>query len=239
MKHKASPDPFSRQASRATEARDAERERLARELHDALGNTLAALKLESHLVCSALERKLAHTPEVDLARILQRSRQIHALLDEAIESTRDMVRDNHPRVLRQRGLTGAIEMLVARFSLHTGITHTISSIDAIEPVDEAQALALYRVAQEALSNIARHAKAGEVVIHLRQHNDCLHLEIHDNGIGLPPQAAAARGFGLSTMRERMLAVGGEFSIDCGKDGGTRITCRTPALSVSTSHSGRA
>ncbi len=244
MKHNTSSNPFSRQASHATHARDAERARVARELHDVLGNTLAALKFESHLLIRALENKLASTPEVDLARILQRSRQINTLLDEAIESTREMVRESHPRVLREMGLAAALETLAQGFTRRTGIAHTVSSTEPMATMDDAQAFALYRVAQEALSNVARHAKATQVVIRLHQLGDGVQLEIADNGGGFTAQSRAGDsnrnglGFGLSTMRERMLAIDGEFSITNCQSGGTRITCRAPALPASLAESGQ-
>ena len=228
MNHTESLNPFSRQAARVVQARDAERERMARDLHDVLGNELAVLKFETHLVTTALEKSLASEPNMDIARVLQRTRQINALLDGVIQSSRQIVHDYHPRVLQERGLVAAIEEQAARFQRRTDIPCTVSSNEDAHTLTGEASLALYRITQEALGNVMRHARASRVLLRLRATSRGVKLDIIDDGIGLPDTLGHGGGYGLSNMHERMRAVGGEFSIQSSPGKGTRITCQASA-----------
>ena len=230
MNHTESLNPFSRQAARVVQARDAERERMARDLHDAFGNELAMLKFETHLVTTALEKSLASEPNMDIARVLQRTRQINALLDGVIQSSRQIVHDYHPRVLQERGLVAAIEEQASHFQRRTGIPCTVSSNEDAPALSDEESLALYRIAQEALGNVMRHARASCVLLRLRATSRSVKLDIIDDGIGMPEKLCVGGGYGLSNMRDRMRAVGGELSIQSSPGKGTRITCQAiPAL----------
>jgi len=222
-----------RQAARLIRAREDERARIARDLHDVLGSTLAALKFDLHLASRQLERKLGRTADVELARVLAHARSMDALVNEAIESCRELVRDHHPRALQEKGLVGAIEDWAFRFARQAGLRCMISSAENLPALPEAMSLALYRVVQEALHNVARHARAASISIRIRAARGQLTLEIQDDGIGIAPNAADSAGgpagYGLTSMRERIHAHEGEVRIAAGPEGGTRIVCRVPLV----------
>ena len=227
MEQMNTPAPFSRLALRLHEAREQERERMARDIHDVLGATLAALKFETHLTCKALDQRLAHAPDVEIARILQRTRQINTLLDEAISASRDLVRDHHPRVLRERGLVAAVEAHAAAFARRSGVKVSVSSSGAGLEVAPEVAIALYRVFQEALTNVLRHAKATRVLARLRLTENDTSLEIRDDGVGIASSDASPVSYGLSNMRERVHAVGGHLKIKTSPGAGTTLILRVP------------
>jgi two-component system, NarL family, sensor histidine kinase UhpB len=215
----------SRRALRAlsasvVEAREEERRRIARELHDELGQRLTALKIDLS--------NLAATAKLDPedARVSSMS----AMLDDTLASVRRIASDLRPSMLDDLGLNAAIEWLARDASRRMGIP-VQTQLPPTEPVvDQRVAIALYRMVQEALTNVARHAKARTVDIRLRRQGASLRLAVSDDGVGLDAAETAPtrRGaVGLIGLRERAHMLGGEVTIGPRPGGGTRVSVRLP------------
>ena len=198
-------------------ARDEEAGRIARELHDELGQVLTGLKLELSTVgracassanAAALERAIAHMSEQ---------------IDRAIDSVRRLSSELRPPVLDRLGLAAAVDWLVREREGTSGLAIMLNVHNLREPIDPLVSITLFRIVQEALTNVLRHADATEVNINLAGHESTLALTIHDNGKGM--DAATAEGplsLGILGMRERVHLVGGSFRMEGGPGRGTTI-----------------
>jgi signal transduction histidine kinase len=218
-------------AARMQTAREEERARVAREIHDELGQALTAIKIDlTALLPKALE---------DEAPSVQRQQTVFRLLDEAIHSVRRIATDLRPGILDDLGLVAAVEWAVEEFQDRTGIESQVSLPDADLPLDAERATALFRILQEALTNVARHAKATRVTVRLAKQDGDLLLEVRDNGSGIrQEQFAASRSLGVLGMRERAILLGGEFNIDGTSENGTTVTVRMPEASTMRSRAGQ-
>jgi len=206
------------------EAREEERRRIARELHDELGQRLTALKID--LATLAARSKMAR----DDPRVAG----MQATLDDTLASVRRIASDLRPLMLDDLGLNAAIEWLARDTSVRMGIAvHTRLPLE--EPaVDKRVATAVFRMVQEALTNVARHAQATSVDVALQVLDESLVLTVADDGVGLPAQAVRRAGsFGLLGLRERALMLGGQIDIQRGRRGGTTMTVRLPSHPAST------
>lgn len=203
-----------------------ERIRISREIHDDLGQRYAALNMDLALIA----RHVDHATDSSLrASVTQEIVSSRKLLDEIVESTRKIIRDLRPEVLDTLGLVSSIAWQAAETEKRHGIrcrTELPSSeIDAGPRVSTA----LFRITQEALTNVVRHSGATEVLIRLVQSNGTLTLEIGDNGKGLSQDDRdKVNSFGLLGMRERVLALGGTFEILALPGAGTRLVVSVPA-----------
>jgi len=207
-------------AARLQTAREEERTRVAREIHDELGQALTAIKIDL--------TALLPTAAVDPGSNLQRGQTVFKLLDEAIHSVRRIATDLRPGVLDDLGLVAAIEWAVEEFQTRTGIESLVSLPDADLALDALSATALFRILQEALTNVARHAQATRVTVRLAQEHGDLSLEVRDNGRGIQEeQLAGGRSLGILGMRERAILLEGEFSIGGTPENGTRVRVRIP------------
>jgi signal transduction histidine kinase len=212
---------LQRLARRLEEVHEDERRRLAHELHDELGQSLTALRLE-----------VAVLGRHGLSR--EQRRALDARLDELLESVQWTVSSLRPKALEEQGLAPACEWLLARFAAQTGLD-VESSIDAHAAPSAETSLAVFRVLQEALTNVGKHAEASGVSIALVREGDEIVLSVTDDGAGFEPSEAprARGGHGLLGMRERALAIGGSVEIEgrhVGADGqpaGTRVVLRVP------------
>ena len=195
--------------------REGERIRIARELHDELGQVLTGMKL--HL--SAMQQRIV--PGDDALKT-QAAYVMHQV-DQAIAMTRSTVLDLRPPALDQ-GLGAAIAWLAGQFTRHSGIACSVNLPEAEIVLGELHAVALFRILQEALTNITRHAGASKASIDLGVRDGRLHLRVVDDGKGfVPTRVVAGRNFGLLGMRERVAMLGGRFEIK-GADGvGTIIS----------------
>ncbi|RNL64791.1 sensor histidine kinase [Nocardioides marmoriginsengisoli] len=183
---------------------EAESARIAQELHDGVGQSLTALLLE-------LGRR--DPPDDDLRE------RVRASLDEV----RGVARQLRPHVLEDLGLRSALAALTTDLFGH-GSTHVKRGIaPGLPELDEATELVVFRVAQEALTNVARHARADTVSISLSQRGDHLVLTVADDGVGIGP---GANGTGIRGMRERAALVGGRLEV-ARRDGGTTVTLDVP------------
>ncbi|RZT10414.1 Histidine kinase-, DNA gyrase B-, and HSP90-like ATPase [Duganella sp. CF402] len=194
--------------------RDAERRRIARDLHDDLGQHLLALGLDLGALASA-HPALRLPLEALQERVGQATRAmraiVHDLPGEALES----------------GLEGAVQQQIAQFSRLSGIRCRLDAEpDAFAAPDGGIEAVLYRVLQESLSNIVRHAQASEVCVGLCRQEHSLSLTVRDNGAGLP-QPTARRGHGLRGIAQRVSEAGGRFDIASTPGAGTALTMSFP------------
>jgi len=201
------------------EAREEERRRLARELHDELGQRLTALKMEL-MACQREHPELA---------VSARAQGILEMLDDTVASTRRIAMELRPLMLDDLGLTEAIDWLVKEFCRRTGIdvdTRLCAGLRALPPQ---LATTIYRIVQEALTNITRHAQATRAAISLNISDHHLLLTIQDNGVGFTKGTRARNpgSFGLLGIRERVLLLGGQLSVGDAPEGGARLVVRVP------------
>jgi len=200
--------------------KEEERERISRDIHDELGSILVRLKIEVALLASKLPA------ESDTLR--GKAHSIEGLLDQAMSTASRVARELRPGILKEFGLPAAIECQAEDFTQRFAIPCRVQcDDDALEP-DPETSLALFRIAQEALTNIAKHAHASLVVMRLRRERGNIMLEIRDNGRGISEaDMMKPKSFGLRGIRERVLSLNGEFSIVPAEHGGTHILLRIP------------
>ncbi|AKF05181.1 Sensory box histidine kinase [Sandaracinus amylolyticus] len=195
-------------------SREDERRRIARDLHDETGQLLTAMRMELDL---------ARSGEGSLASSLERMNDV---LDQAFDATRALVGELRPRILDDLGLGPAIEWYVPRFATRSGLRCEL----VVEPRELVASpeisTAAFRIVQESLTNVARHAAAKSVRVRLAKQRDVLALEIADDGRGFDPSAARA-GYGLLGMRERVLAHDGSLDVDSAPGRGTRVRVTLP------------
>ena len=187
-----------------------ERTRVARELHDQLGQLLTAIKME-----------VAQLPQSSRPHLLE-------LVDKTIDTTVNIVRQLRPTDVDQLGLSGAIEKAARNFQERSGIGCDLSIHPSDFHLEESRAIALYRIFEEALTNIARHAQATHVDIRLRQYAKEVILEVRDDGRGITgEEIASPDAFGLIGMRERVVAFAGRLEIQNIAGSGTFVTAALP------------
>jgi len=182
-----------------------ERQRLARELHDSTAQLLVAVGL----LLSNLKRQSANQESV---RVVE---EIQELMAEAQKEIRSISYLAHPPALEKLGLIGATKALVEGFARRTDLEASFDFAGEPVPISEAAQGAIYRVAQEALSNVHRHARAGSVGALLCFRGSKVHFIIADDGIGISPDSRAGKGsagVGLASMRSRVVELGGRLSI---------------------------
>ncbi|HSB72803.1 MAG TPA: PAS domain S-box protein, partial [Candidatus Methylomirabilis sp.] len=207
-------------AARLQSVREDERTRIAREIHDKLGQALTALKLDLAWIAPRLP--------VDRPALLEKARALLGLLDAAIQSVRRIATELRPGVLDDLGLVAAIEWQAQEFQSRTGITCEFSSGQADLALPPEVGTAVFRICQETLTNVARHAHATQVRIGLEADGGQLVLTVADNGRGITEQELANRtSLGLLGMRERALLLGGQVGIAGRPGGGTTVTVRIP------------
>ncbi|MCE4557260.1 CHASE3 domain-containing protein [Roseateles cellulosilyticus] len=196
--------------------REDERARLARELHDELGALLTAAKLD----VARIRRMTKTAVDID-----ERLKHMSELLDQGIALKRRIIEDLRPSALSNLGLVPALEILTQEFEQRSGLQLSLELNDA--PSDEADRLALYRLVQEALTNILRHAKARHVRVSLGEADGWLQLHIRDDGQGFNPEAVGAGHHGLLGMRYRIESLGGTLQLLSAPGRGTLVLARLP------------
>ncbi len=209
----------TRQSLQATQdaVREQERRRIGRDLHDDLGQHLLALKIEMSML--QVVASGAHP------QLHQKLGNAHHTLDLTIASLRAIINNLRPIGL-EGGLRCAIACQLSQFSRIHGISAAMHADPGAVPAlpDSARDSMLFRLVQEALANVARHAQASAVSVALTQHADQLRLTIADNGIGL---GAPGAGQGLRSMRERVDAFGGQLELQTRAGGGTAVVVTIP------------
>jgi len=206
-------------AAHAEQIKEGERKRIAREIHDDLAQNLLALKIEAEL--------LANRTRGGHRRLHARADATVRQIDVTIRSVRQIINDLRPNVL-DLGLSAAVDWQVADFARRTGIECELVDDDGEHRIDDHSATAFFRILQESLNNVARHARATRVRIALQQQADMLTMTIRDNGVGMQPGSRNRHGsFGLVGIEERVGILGGSFSISSGLDAGTTVVVSIP------------
>src|SRR3954447_4882509 len=201
---------------RALQAQEAERLRIARGLHDEVGQVLTGVLLQLDSLATAggdRDAEIAETKEA---------------VRGALEEVRRIARELRPEMLEQLGLTSALTELSRRFADQSGIPVRSSFAEGLQRLSDAAELAVYRVAQESLTNVARHAGASAVEVSLQPGVGSVVLRVSDNGRGVLECAALNSHGGLRGMRERALLVGGAFAVKPARGGGTEVRLEVPA-----------
>ncbi|MEM6343635.1 MAG: sensor histidine kinase [Bacteroidota bacterium] len=188
------------------EATETERRRIARDLHDGVGQELASLQMA-----------LGATPEVD--RFAERLRS-------TAENVRSLSHQMMPRALEAAGLEAALAQLVENSTADTNLQARFDAFRVPKELTDSVSLGLYRVAQEQLNNVLKHAEATEIDVLLSSTKDTLTLSIEDNGKGFDP-SLISNGLGLDNMRTRMQAIGGKLRFESAENGGTRALSQIP------------
>ena len=208
--------------------RETERKRIAREIHDELGSLLVALKMDVNW----LERRIGHTPERSDALAAKCARMGH-LIDTAVDKVGRIITDLRPSILDHQGLWAALEWQAGEWLQSAELQADLKihvTAGVAEPGGRV-AIAVFRIFQEVLSNIARHARAGHVWIRIdvdAPPDPVLYLEVRDDGIGTTPEAINdARSYGVMGMRERAAHFGGRLDIRSAPGQGTLVRLVMP------------
>lgn len=207
-------------SARLQAAREEERSRIAREVHDELGQQLAGIKMD----IAWLRKKLREQQEP----LLRKAKSMADLIDTTVQSVRKITQELRPGILDDFGLLAAIEWQLQEFQgRHNIETHLSSDVDDAQ-LDSEGATAVFRVFQETLSNVARHANATRVEVTLEKINDQLVLQVEDNGRGITERELYGAGsLGLLGMRERIHLLAGEIDIRGVPNEGTTVRVRIP------------
>ena len=206
----------SRMQKELLEIAEAEQRRISHDLHDSLGQHLTATALAGKV----LAKKLANKSTVEPAT----ADRVVAMVEEAIELTRNLARTLHPIELGADGLAGALQNLAANLSKAFNVSCRLQHFGAVVLNDPKAGIHLYRIAQEAASNAIRHGHARNIAISLDATSKSIMLAVTDDGTGLPADARTKKGMGLRIMDYRAGMIGGTFDIQNLPAGGARAVC---------------
>lgn len=219
---------LERLSARLVTAQEEERRSLARELHDAVGQALTAIKMEMGVAVRGIDADSRARGALDQAR---------AIAESTLQNVRDLSQLLHPSMLDDFGLPEALRAHFRSFSKRTGIRAQLTHERMDERLPPEVEVCVYRIVQEALTNVARHSGASSCTVSLVRRDGLLHLTIEDDGRGLSPALPrmidARRGLGLIGMRERAQALAGSFIIENRAEGGTRVVVRLPVPMTAT------
>ena len=207
-------------AGRLQSIREEERKRVAREIHDQLGQALTAIKLD----VSSLVRELPGEQRKESSRVTS----ILKLVDETIQAVRRIATELRPGMLDDLGLVATIEWAGEEFGARTGTKCRLELPSDDIAIDQEKATAIFRIFQETLTNIARHANANEVRARLATEDCNVTLEVRDNGVGIHEEKLRKGGsLGILGMRERVTLLGGDLTITSSPGNGTAVLVRIP------------
>jgi signal transduction histidine kinase len=213
---------LERLSSRLVTAQEEERRSLARELHDAVGQALTAIKMEMGVALRGVEADSRARTALEQAR---------AIAESTLQSVRDLSQLLHPSMLDDFGVPEAVGAHLRSFSKRTGIRAQLTQERMDDRLPPEIEICVYRIVQEALTNVARHSGATSCTVSLVRRDDVLLLTIEDDGRGIDMSIArtpdARRGLGLIGMRERAQALAGTFVIENRPEGGMRVVVRIP------------
>jgi len=215
---------LARLSARLLDAQEEERKSISRELHDQVGSNLTALSMNLNLILG----QLSEPAEVTRSRL----EDSLALTEETMERIDELMANLRPSVLDEYGLAAALRWHGAQFASRTNIDVTVWADEGLPRLDLAVENALFRIAQEALTNVARHARATKVMVTLKRRDETTCLVVEDNGVGFDPDQVSVpggrRGWGMLIMRERAQAIGGSCRIESRPGQGMRVIVRVPA-----------
>lgn len=210
--------------TRLAEIEESERKRLSHELHDQVGQELTALLISLNLIRNMLQEQKLPPALIKLDDAIRLVQQTH-------DHIRQIMADLTPPMLDEFGLLMTLKWFADQFSTRTGIQTRVIGDEIKPPLPTPVAIPLFRIVQEALANVAKHAQASQASIELRDLGQYLRLVISDDGLGFEPERInspdSLSGWGLSIMRERALSIGGSLQIQSEPGLGTRIIVEAP------------
>lgn len=219
--------------------REEERRHLAREIHDELGQKLTALRFEVAMLNTGVDTPAAGLTTGLTMGLTTSAASLLRQIDDTIESVRAIATNLRPAVL-DLGLAAAIEWQVQQFRQRTGIACDLRIGNEEIPLDNDRATAVFRIVQESLTNIVRHAGASLIQVNVDKRDDCLHIRVTDNGVGMAADALEkSRSFGIAGMRERVLLLNGEMKISSHPGAGAELKITIPLKERRQPASGRA
>jgi signal transduction histidine kinase len=200
-----------------------ERKKISRELHDVIAQTLtginvrlATLKKEASLSTAGLDRNIART---------------QLLVEKSVEIVHQFARELRPAALDDLGLIPALHSSIKSFSARTGIHTRLTAFAGVEDLDTTRRTVLFRVSQEALNNVSRHARASRADVNIEKLSDCIRMTVKDDGKSFNVERALlskdGKHLGLLGMRERIEMIGGAFAVESAAGFGTTIIARIP------------
>ncbi|MBK7647666.1 MAG: PAS domain S-box protein [Betaproteobacteria bacterium] len=198
-------------------AREEQRARIARELHDVVGGMLTSMKLDIHRINRRIDDPELKEITADLSQLVQ----------ESIDTVRTISEHLRPGVLDHLDLAAALQSALREFAERTEINCELDAKDFAESLSQPRETAVYRICQEALTNIARHAHASRVIVRLRATDGWLHMDIEDNGRGMPSTTPTGKSIGLISMAERAREFGGRLSVHPSTAGGACLRVAIP------------
>ena len=200
--------------------REEERTRIAREVHDELGQALTSCKLDLSIIANRLPR--------NLKPLIEKAKELSAHMDSTIQTVRRISTELRPGILDHLGLVAALEWQSNEFQNRTGIRCDVHSNLHDAQIDANLATTFFRIFQETLTNVIRHAGATQVSVHLKESSGVIIMEVKDNGRGIGPEEISnTSSLGLLGMKERAALLGGEFKIGPIRRGGTKVTVAIP------------
>ncbi len=202
-------------AQRMVTSLEDERTRISRELHDELGQLLTAQLMDI--------RDLQNDLTIPPVALFERLEKIHSEAYEVAVKVRRLAHELRPPLLNAFGLKKAIEVHCSKFSSNSHIPITIEVDEGVSVLPDVYGIILYRVLQEALTNIAKHAEAEHAWVEVSLEDDRINLIVQDDGRGLQDASSPVNGIGIIGMKERVALVGGELNIRSGKNGGTILS----------------
>jgi signal transduction histidine kinase len=199
--------------------REEEKARIAREIHDELGSTLTALKMDLDWLGTRL-------PENTAAQ--EKHAAMEALVETAVAATRKIVTDLRPSILDDLGLAAALQWQAGEYRKHGGMSIEVDTPEPDLVIDRERALTLFRIFQEALTNVARHAQASDVEVALSEIDGRYVLRIRDDGVGVADHALdKPSSHGIRGMRERAQQWGGDICLESAPGDGTAVVVTIP------------
>jgi PAS domain S-box-containing protein len=216
-------------SSARVQAQEDERRRIAREIHDGLGQMLTAIKFNLEILEDMITAGKDERERID---------DMKNLLDSVMKEAREISYNLMPSVLDDFGLAPALQLLSEQFSNRTDVKVQFQAHGITGRLDSNLEIGLYRIAQESLNNVSKHAEATEVNLQIIRHSNGIRLVIEDNGKGITNQSSLIRatgkgGMGLPGMRERASSIGGALTIDSTPNNGTLITVEVPLIKSNT------
>jgi signal transduction histidine kinase len=210
-------------------AQEEERKRISRELHDATGQQLMVIRLYLGM--------LDGNNKGDVNDLRKKIGETVAVVDQTIEGIRRIIAKLSPLVLEELGLIAAVRKEAKDFTKRTGVRTRVAVSENVGRLSNQTETAVYRVVQEALHNVAKHAKAKNVTLQMARENDAISLVIQDDGVGITAGPVVGRNFGLAGMQERVAMLGGIAKLASSKNKGTRIEVKVPVTQRADSERG--
>ncbi len=204
--------------------REEERSAIAREIHDELGQVLTSLKMNLTFIDKKI---IGDQAELNASDLHNEITEMKSVIDNSVKRIRKIITELRPEMLDQLGLISALEWQANEFKEKSGIDCNLLNYFGDTEVNKNISIAVYRIFQEALTNVIRHSKATKVEIKIGRANNHLELEIQDNGIGFEPKKNKSKTFGVLGMKERAIILGGDFKVESIKPSGTKLSVNIP------------